>query len=513
MEFKMGSPIPDYMILKRYTDEDGEIFLEVRGFEDLYIRVTEGNRYYYKIEKTHMEGEELNLVEDLSAATTEDIPFSDRETVKTRIPTEEELLSIGRELEMSEDNSLDSETFDSPDAPEPEEVKDEPEEVNEWSEGQRIPFHMRSKCKENDYGGFTFRHNNFLYLLDNTYLVEVKTKDTTDKYQMEDKPEDTEPEVSDTPSPGPSPAPAEPKVKALDIGDTLPSIYKEQCEEDIGPGGGSRITIGDFLYFMDSKYKITQKMKISFMGSDFDSTPAGPAVLPPPHKKTPGTTPEASRLMIKDIVINLLKTVLIALQKYGISADYFKESVLGRANRETLIMAYKGDLSNLNDDTREAAKDGKTVVLQEKGYNLFKAVLIHEFYIKSTLSGRGDNMKYFLTHIAAARRDGTLDSFEDEITEDHRQQLLDFFKERADVYTDKSEIIRRIHRKLSGSILKEFKKLLDNGEKIHFDAFLILRLYENTNRLDRGDGITMMRLTRSILKYWETLANQGLSKE
>ena len=283
----------------------------------------------------------------------------------------------------------------------------------------------------------------------------------------------------------------------LQPGDLLPAHLRTQCESQLGYGYDSRIIIGHYLYHLNPAFKVLKKMKISYADDEVSaSSEAAPAVAEP----EPGAADQAGT-PVEVIVANVVETMRKALDLYQISADYFKETVLGPGNREILIRVYQGDLEDLNDDTREASAQGKRVTLteEESGLDLLKAALIHELYIKSTVSGRGEKMGYFLTHIAAIRADGTVGELHDNLSKEEQKEILEFFKNRANVYTDKTEIIKRIHLQLRFSLLEEYKELWLSKENVRFNALIIAKLYENTTRLDRGDGITMIRLTRDLL--------------
>jgi len=532
MNFTMGMPIPEEMILKRYKDEDDETFLELRGVDDYYYRVSDGNRFQYKISKTYMGDERLELLED---RTGQELNFSfsetptavhrisdytDQPTAKTKIPLFDDLL-VGDPFESTSGEG--SGTLDSPGN------LDEESKEKEWKEGESIPAQFRSQCRRNEYNGYTFRHNKFIYLLTKEYKVDIKSPDTSYEYIFDS---DNQPDNAAAVDTQQTQTDAEPKVFELEKGDVLPFHFRTQCEEDIGPGAGSRLSIGSFLYFLDSQYRITQKMKISvvektdqipiylnqkdrinptfedkvhILDAQITDTRIPPA--PNPSTMTMQLPIMQPALPVKVEVVNLVQAVKFALKKYCINADYFVDTVLIPANLDTLITIHKGDLTNLNDDTREAAANRTVTTLQEHGTDLFKAALIHELYIKSTLSGRGDKMNYFLTHIAAVRPNGTLGSFKDESSKEEKKALLNFFKDRAAIYDDKKDIILKVFRLLRHEIIDDFRELLQKGENIRFDAYFIAMLYKHTTRLERGNGLTMIRLTRAILKFSAKTAN------
>jgi hypothetical protein len=272
-------------------------------------------------------------------------------------------------------------------------------------------------------------------------------------------------------------------------GDVLPVPLRNRCDEDITTGGG-RIMIGNYLYFLDADYVVTARMKLAYTEGD--------AVVPAP---VPGAAPQ-KQLPVEQIVANLVKHFQLALDKYNISADFFKDSVLAPGNREALMRMYNGDLTELSDDTREAAAQGKLTVLEgEQGFTLLRAAILHELYIKSTLAGRGGNMKYYVTHICSIGPDGRLNELQGEMPLKQQQDLFDFFAGRAGVYIDKNRLIRQLYRDLRPTIFEDYQAIRKIGGKVRFNAFLIVKLYEHTKRLDRGDGITLIRLTRDIMDF------------
>lgn len=507
MKFKMGSPIPDELIAKRFEDEDGEIFVELYGMENYLFRVTDGNRYFYRIEKIHMEGETLKQLANPTAQEKNDFtPSGYSTTQQNAVPgVATNPLSLD---EMSWVPASDTETIHSMKA-----LEDKPADKMEWHEGQKIPDAIKPLCKPNEYGGYTLRYNKFLYLLNKNYTIDVKSPDANYNYMFEETPHETpspQPattqQIAFTPSELPStdfqhqrvtiaPIRSETPQLELAVGDILPSLLRNRCENNLGPQGGCQITLGDFIYILNNQYTVIQKMKMNVTPSP-PTKPSTPKPPPPPQPKP---------VTVREVLDMMIKTVSETLEKYKIEASYFKDTVLINSNREVLIRAINGDLSLLNDDTREAAKQGKIMTLQEKGFDLLKAIFIHELYIKSTLTGRGDKMKFFLSDIAALNHDGTMDTIQDKLSLDNKIQLLKFFKDRAEIYADKTDIILRVYLQIRNSIIPTFNELLKEGELLRFDAFLIAKLYEFTTRIDRGDGLTMIRLTRAILKYTKAL--------
>lgn len=518
MSYTSGQAIPPSEIIKRFKDEDGETFLEVRGFDKYLFRVTEGDRVYYKIEKINMKGEALTLIADYSHDIFEDIDTGIHEipTAVHRVVHPEDLAKIFPSLDDSREETA-TETARASNRLDTTPGKTRPKngEMPELNEGETIPAILKHLCKQNDYGGFTLRYNRFLYITDKHYRVDIKTPDSAMSYELEEY----TPSTSSTPPNNDSlPATATPSSQEFNKGDYLPPHLRDQCEQELGTSGTSQITIGHFLYILDTQFRITQKMKISYMDDDSNRKRQ---VIPPldfggidpewearakkekedaikAQKKFSTPTPQLSD---KKIIENLITVFLKSLEKYKITANFFVEKALGPTNRETLSRAYKGDLSHLNDDTRTAAAQGQLTILKETGITLLKAALIHELYIKSTLAGRGDNMKFLITTIETTQPDGSIDHFPGYMSRQEQRDLMEFFKDQAEVYSDKTEMLKRVYRHLRSVAPDEYMELKHDGKEVTFNAFLVMKLYQQTTRLDRGDGITMIRICRDLLKY------------
>jgi len=502
IKYTIGTNIPAKEILRRFKDEDGESFVEVRGMEDVFFRVTDGDQVYYKIDKDKMKGEELTLVVDYTIIRPKQVRFPHVPKPKHQPIMEDDGTGTG------------TDAFWGPalDVKKKEEI---PEEKTDFDEGDEIPNRLRDMCKKNEYGGYTLRYNDFLYMLDGEYHVEIKSLDSNHKYELEEnalstpleltKYETTDDEVltltdplidSDTAMDLNREMRMDTDIE-LQEGDILPARLRSLCEAEIGHSYGSRIVLGHYLYQLDPGFRVLRKMKISYMDERDNKSPG------PTQPKTEDSAVSKNKFLIDEIIGNVIKTFETALDTYNIQADYFKETELGPGNREIFTRVYHGDLEGLNDDTREAASLGKIVKLpaSESGINLFKAALIHELYIKSTLSGRGENMINFLTLIAATQPEGTAEELQDSLSLEEQKNMVKFFKDRAYVYTDKTDTITRVYLQVRGSIFDQYEKLSSSNEKVRFNALLICKLYELTTRLDRGNGITMIRLTRDLLDY------------
>lgn len=504
MIYRLGAIIPKSEVLKRYKDEDGEFFLEVRGNDDVLFRVTTGDRVYYKIEKDKMVDEELTLVVDYTKVKQE----------TTEIPEWEGANTPNRPKTVKGSDNLGLEFFEFPapigaSAPR---APQQPEEITHLDEGQEVPEQLRYRCEANDYGGYTLRYNKFLYMLSSDYRVEIKSPDSDQSYDLTPDPEFSPGAAAapGTPEPGEEPLnlideSSKGPVEDIELekGDLLPANLRPLCEAEIGANYGSRIIIGGYLYFLDSQYTVTQKMKIASV----EEKKTGPVPVIQEQSEDKSISPQETETQkgppVKIGLKSVIKSFLIALKKFGVSADYFKDSVFGAANRDTLLRAYMGDLSELNDDLNEAAARGKNVRLDkgECGFTFFKAVVLHELYINSTLSGRGSSMKYLVSYIIAYQPDDTLAPLDEELPREDQEALMDFFDQQAGNYDDKTETFRRVCRQIRQTIFDEYKELWLNKENVLFKGLVIVRFYEHTTRLDRGDGLSMIRLCRDLMGF------------
>lgn len=504
--------------MRRYRDEDGECFIEVPGEGHFLYRVDENGQVCYKIERSMLEGEDLTLVDDYTKIRRPPPgviePLHPVELQADIFSDEEPILEGSQGVTAGTAPTLTASQSGAAGAPLRKELE----------EGVRIPSELIPLCQKNDYGGYTLRYNRFLYVLDGQYRVDLKTPDASLNFNFED---DTVPMMVMSPKPAhpgsaapgglhrhfsppretefpqtaPPPLlsiPDAPAPQTFKKDDIIPPELRALCEESLGPGGGSRLIHCGFLYLLDSDYRVLTRMKVSVLG---EAPPmSSPSEFPSPaDMRTP--LPLKKQLSIREVVDNVSKAVKIGLQKWNIKADYFVENVLTPSHRETLIRAYKGDLSLLNDDTREATEQGNHTVLEEMGYSLFRAALLHELYIKSTLAGRGDNMKFFITHLLLTCQDGSPAAPGETPGFQDQQKMLEFLGSRAHVYPDKGDLIKHLYRNLRLSVFDEFAELIDAGKNVKFNAFLIMKLYQQTTRLDRGDGITMIRLSRDLMDY------------
>lgn len=143
-------------------------------------------------------------------------------------------------------------------------------EAETFKEGQPIPEKLRSRCKKNTYGGYSLKHDRFIYILDADYRVEVKRPDTDEESTVDEGepvlliPAEGVDEQDQTilfSSPG---AAGKEGDIELEKGDQLPEHLRRQCEVDLSAGGGSRIKIGPYLYLLDNDFRVSAKMRVAY---------------------------------------------------------------------------------------------------------------------------------------------------------------------------------------------------------------------------------------------------------
>ncbi|MCP4218024.1 MAG: hypothetical protein GY765_25500 [bacterium] len=360
-----------------------------------------------------------------------------------------------------------------------------------FQNGDILPEHLRERCEQDlSTGGGRITIGNRLYLLDNRFQVtagmtlsypraETVANAVSQNQSSPAAPLEIAPPPASPPRPRP-PAPAE----QVPVRQTEPVAKNEPVAKT------------EPVAKIEPVAKLEPVAKIESVAKAEPVAKIEPVAKAEPVKKITSK----KHIPIPGIVDNLVAVFETTLDKYNISADFFKDTVLAEPSRPALMRAIRGDLAHLNDDTKEATQQGiQTIFQREAGFNLFKAVLTHELYIKSTLSGRGDNMKYFLTDIIATATDGLTAPFSEGSPGDEQQLYVAFFGSRVGVYSDKTAVLKRVYLKIRGDIFQQYDQLMQGREHVGFKALLIAKLYEYTTRLDRGNGITMMRLSRDIM--------------
>ncbi|MCK4766483.1 MAG: hypothetical protein KAW12_30085 [Candidatus Aminicenantes bacterium] len=373
-----------------------------------------------------------------------------------------------------------------------EKIRKKLEEIT-FEEGEKIPEGLKSQCNRNAYGGFSLNYNNFIYVLDADYRVEMRRADTAGDFIL-----DAEEQVTPAPAAPKKNAPAAPAPRPgglLQKGDLLPEHLRGRCEVDLG-SGGYRIRIGSSIYVLDEKYHVVVKMTQT--PDAIDDAPPGGSGASAGKKEAPkqdtGHPPEK-------IVASVLKKFEISLKADNISADLFIEQTMGRENIPVLVMVYQGNLTGLNADTQAAAKERKPTKLKKGGISLLKAALVHELYMKSTSRARGENMKEFLTHIISPWKKGApLTNTEEDLSSAEQGNLLSLVGRRGGVYRDIGSVLQRVYGEMKDSIFSKYRQGQQQGKTL-FKAFLIDRLYEITSRPEKSNGVSLISLIRDIMDF------------
>ena len=110
-------------------------------------------------------------------------------------------------------------------------------------------------------------------------------------------------------------------------------------------------------------------------------------------------------------------------------------------------------------------------------------------------------MKYLITDIISTQQNGSLKEIKKTLSATLQQEIVEFFGYCAEIYTEKAVIINRVYGHLVSDVFEEYERLQREGKNVLFNAFLIMKLYQQTTRLDRGDGITMICLSRDLMDY------------
>ncbi|MCK5057898.1 MAG: hypothetical protein KAT34_14670 [Candidatus Aminicenantes bacterium] len=464
MKYKTGDKIPAEEMLTRLQDEDGAVFLELRGDRNHLVRVGDNDSLFFRVEKTAELMRKLRVVEDYRRV--EDYTGDLRKEVEPEIEPSDE---ITLKIDVAKlQKKLDEITFE---------------------EGKKIPDGLKSQCKKSTYGGYSLEYNNFFYVLDADFRVEIKKPVILagDNYTLEA--EEPVPAVQQNESI------IEPDIRkkvSLDKGDVLPNHLRSRCEVDLSAGSGFRIEIGSSLYILDEDYRVVVKMSQSSQAAEVPS-PVVPPVQEEVKKPNSPHPPEK-------IVDSVLKKFKIALKVDKINAELFEEKNLTTGNKPVLIKVYQGDLSELNEDTKASANRGRVAKLEEGSISLLKAALIHELYLKSTFRGRGEQMVEFLTHIISPWQDAALTITQADLSLSEQEKLVDFLNKQSEVYSDIGDILYRVYTEIKGNIHDEYDVVKKEGKTL-FKAFLVDKLYQMISRPEKGDGISLIYLSRDIMDF------------
>lgn len=472
MEYKTGDRIPDNEVLVRFMDDEGGVYVEIKGEKEFLYRIGENNSLFFKVERTDKLMGELRLLDD----------FRSTEDYMEQPEKEEE----EPEVEPSDEITLKIDA---------EKIQKKLAEIT-FEEGTKIPDGLKSQCKKNEYGGYSLEFNNYFYVLDAGYRVEirrpVKTKAPTSDFTLE---------ADDLVTPAQDKGDVGEPVKAgkvvLDKGDILPEHLRSRCEVDLSAGSGFRIEVDNSTYILDEDYRVVVKMSHHYQADEEEPVvpqPEPAAAMEQQQKQDSQQHPP------EKIVESVLKKFKIAIKVDRVSVDLFLQQTLIPANKPVFLNIYQGDLTELNEDTKAAAKMGRITKLKTGGISLLKAALLHELYMKSTFSGRGERMLEFLTHIISPWKDAALTITQKDLYMTGQERLLDFTGKQSDIYGDIGDVIHRIYMEIKGSVFEEYRKVQKEGSTL-FKAFLINKLYEKISRPERGDGISLIILVKNIMDF------------
>ena len=464
MNYKTGDKIPVEEMLTRLQDEDGSVFVELRKDKNHLYRLGDGDSYYFKVGKTADLMRKLTVVEDYRRV--EDYTGDLKQEVDPEIEPSDE---ITLKIDLAKlQKKLDEITF---------------------KEGQKIPDGLKSECKKSTYGGYSLEYKKFFYVLDADYRVEIKKPiaPAGDKYTLEAEElvpaiqqKDTISELDIR------------KKASLDKGDLLPGHLRSRCEVDLSAGRGFRIEIGGSVYILDEDYRVIVKMSQSSQAAEAPS-PVVPTAQVEIKKPDSSHPPEK-------IVDSVLKKFKISIKVDKINAELFEEKNLASGNKPVLIDVFQGDLSNLNEDTKVSANRGRITKLGKGGIPLLKAALVHELYLKSTFRGRGERMIEFLTHIISPWKDSAMSITQADLSLSNQEELVGLLKKQSEVHADIGEILYRVYTEIKGNIHDEYDVIKKEGRTL-FKAFLIDKLYQMISRPDKGDGISLICLSKDIMDF------------
>ena len=106
----------------------------------------------------------------------------------------------------------------------------------------------------------------------------------------------------------------------------------------------------------------------------------------------------------------------------------------------------------------------------------------------------------FLTHIISPWKDAALTITQKDLSGMEQERLIDFVNRQSGVYQDIGDVLHQIYMEMKVNIQDEYKRVQKEGRTL-FKAFLIDRLYEKISRPDKGDGISLICLSRDIMDF------------
>ncbi len=237
-----------------------------------------------------------------------------------------------------------------------------------------------------------------------------------------------------------------------------------------------------------------QSKNNDYVKSNISNTPQN-------NTNTIESNPQLSKIQITRILTDRFKKII---KKNSIGAELFINKKLDNpATPEVLLKVLDGDLTYLNDDIKEAKETGNNVEIKT-GFSSPKVALLHELYINTTLAGRGghrgNNMRSFIYDLIILNQYGKLSPIKKLITPESQEKGIEFFKKLSTRYKDKTEMILRVYNSIKFD--DEYINLINKQKNIDisiYKAFLISKLYEYTNRIDRGNGIAIINVSKTLM--------------
>ncbi len=212
-------------------------------------------------------------------------------------------------------------------------------------------------------------------------------------------------------------------------------------------------------------------------------------------------TPPPVKLSEAEVTGILMKSIKRSLDKNGIEASLFVKDRLEDQSRLAQVM--QGNLGVLNSEIAEAASKG-VPVNHKQGYTLLKAALLHELFINTTLGGRGGHrsriMRQFILELILITPHGKFEKDNSIITRENQIRVLNWLLEFRNSFRDKSEVIEKLIKQLSSD--DELVKITRQKDCVNtsmFKALVVSKIYEYTTRLDRGNGLAMIALSRAVM--------------
>ncbi len=236
---------------------------------------------------------------------------------------------------------------------------------------------------------------------------------------------------------------------------------------------------------------------------------------PPPPVSPPPEPPPAPELPPALLVFELMRLVRGdredsgLLARHGITASFFRDTILQPGRKQLFARALAGDIdADLLGDKRPPTTDEKMVLRRQAGPTLLKAVLLHNLYINSVKSQRGDDlpedrgkrMRGFIADLICWQQRP-----EPAAPRGDREPLLRHFQRLSMLshFEPKKMMIERVYMQIEAD--PDYRGLArDKAPLLDLKTMLIYKLYSLTNISDRGNGVEMILLVREIMGYPKT---------